>query len=185
MRFIFLSLIAVCAVGAAHASEPQPGFYWNLEFGGAGRSPDLRYGLAVRQADAERRESALPALMTLDFSPAGTGMTLGGLPVWRRQYVVRQAESAEGGEATEGGWLSDLGDAFAGLGVGTGTVLVAGGLAVAVMLLATDADDDRDGNTIDNEGGDGAPNGIVTGGDSEVCVYKGIPPLPDTCTEAP
>jgi hypothetical protein len=131
-----------------------------MAFGGSDRAAVMRYGFTLRQVDTETSEMPLPALATVDFSAQGAGLKLAGLPVWHRQYRTNQDEPApaEGGES-DGGWLSDLGDAFEGLGVGTGTAILAGGAAVALILLSTDADDDRPSNNgmnVDGQNNDGS-----------------------------
>lgn len=159
-----LAGVACCTAGSiAFASDfgsAEPSMYWRMEFDGPAKASGLRYGMALRQTEVHVQDVALPPLATVDFAEHGALATLAGLPVWQRHYRVSQTEDApapEGGEATEGGWLSDLGDAFAGLGVGTGTMIVAGGVAVAIMLLSTDADDGYHPGGNDGPGGNPPP----------------------------
>ena len=186
LRFAALVLAGTCLAASAVASAAdfeaaEPSAYWRLDFGGPERTAALHYGLSLRQLDRDPADFPLPALAALDFSPRGANLKVAGLPLWSRQYLVHQTGEipATEGEVTEGGWLSDLGDAFAGLGLGTGTMIVAGGVAVAVMLLSTDADDNPPGPG-------GNDDGPGDGGDPSVCIARDntiVPGVdaPDVC----
>ena len=85
---------------------------------------------------------------------------LGGVDLGRALILLNANAAAEGG------WGSQIGNVFAGMGIGLGTALVAGGVAVAVIVASGGGDDNPPGtgSTINGVSGDGdrecGPNDI-------------------------
>lgn len=117
-----LLLIAVFANAPVSADGPvQPGIYWRVDFGHRSVT-SFNYGMAIRQARADRPMAALPAIATLDFHQQGSTATLAGLPLWRRQYRLDQNEAVPESDTS---WLTS-----------TSTLAIAGGVVAAAVLLS-------------------------------------------------
>ncbi len=149
-----------------------------MEFGAPHQSPILGYGFALRHGHSDM-ERAAPALVQFDVSRTGTLTRLAGIPVSAQAFKLGQTDDAsdldpETEQPENTPWYARQ-----------WVLWTAGGIALTAALASGGEDDPKSGNDFGFPNDGSAPNGIVTGGDNELCVFKGTPPFPDNCVPRP
>lgn len=180
MRISILALACAVAAGicsAASAAEPnplEPAVYWRVAFGAPHESPALVYGFALRHGSAPER--AAPALVEFDVSPTGTLTRVAGIPISAQAFNLNHTDETdpESEPAARTPWYARQWVMWTALG------LAATGAALE-GLGEDDSHNSENNNNNTNSDGSGIIVGDVPG---TVCVFRGVPPFPDTCVEA-
>jgi hypothetical protein len=85
-----IAAVAFAVTGSAAAADMPvaPRIVWSVGFGGGDAAPGLALALDVA-GDTLR---AAPSVVELGLGPNGAGLQLAGLPLWRRNFSLGQAE---------------------------------------------------------------------------------------------
>lgn len=144
-----LLFVATTAGAQTPDNDPRLSLQLHWNFGGSAPAQPLRYALQVLQPEHALQAPAV-ALLALQGSTHGLySARLGGVEL-RRGITALNAE----GEAVPAAEAPESGGLFADIGLGLGTVLVGAGIAAALVLASTSADDRDYFENNNNDGND-------------------------------
>ncbi len=167
MAAILLTGITRNASAQSNQLLVTPTAVWRVEFGGRDNPlhPSLRLGLVQMSGPIS---DAHPELISINFTPTQLLANLAGVPLMQHKFRLSQQEEAPVPvPAEESPWYSSK------------WLWVAGAAAVGGVAILASSKGDNDAGPSDDPSEN---NGIIVGDvPGDLCVTRGVPPLPDTC----